>query len=56
MMYRTVQNFFSAEVEDEEEPMVITCTVGAKPSIAQYYTLSVQENYRMFSLFTEETK
>ena len=40
----------------ENEPTVITCTVGAKPSLAQYYTLSVQENYRMFSMFTEEKK
>lgn len=56
LLYRAVQNFFSANEKEENEPTVITCTVGAKPSLAQYYTLSVQENYRMFSMFIEEKK
>lgn len=47
-----VQNFFHA-TEEETEPKVVTCTVGAKPSKAQYYTRSVQENYRLLAALTE---
>ena len=48
-----VQNFFHA-TDEETEPKVVTCTVGAKPSKAQYYTRSVQENYRLLAALTEE--
>ena len=47
-----VQNFFHA-TDAETEPKVVTCTVGAKPSKAQYYTRSVQENYRLLAALTE---
>lgn len=47
-----MQNFFHA-TDEETEPKVVTCTVGAKPSKAQYYTRSVQENYRLLAALTE---
>ena len=47
-----MQNFFHT-ADAETEPKVVTCTVGAKPSKAQYYTTSVQENYRLLSALTE---
>ena len=52
---RDVQNFFHSTAT-ENEPEVITCTVGAKPSKAQYFTPSVHENYRLFSALTESSK
>lgn len=50
-----VQNFFLAS-QEETEPKVITCTVGAKPSKAQYYTTCVQENYRLLAALGEESQ
>ena len=37
-----VQNFFHA-TDEETEPKVVTCTVGAKPSKAQYYVNDVSK-------------
>ncbi len=53
MNCRDVQNVFHSSCTDDIEPEVITCTVGQKPSRAQYFTDSVQENYHLFSLLTD---
>ena len=53
--HRTLLNYYRGNGE-EEEPEVITCTTGAKASNAQYYTSSVEENFRRFSMLTEDVQ
>lgn len=55
MRCSTLLNYYNGNY-DEDEPEVITCTTGAKASNAQYYTASVEENYRLFSMLTEDVQ